>query len=207
MSAVCSRGRTAFPEIFRRAGGNAANLTALFDGRENDDTRLYHKLLFAARGRGLLRHTLPLVRGARHRPDGPPTQSDDIEVEKYFAVPGQDLVLRWLAPRKGRLGGHRLHDGQVQRRRRPADAPPPQRQRVLWRLQQGRQPVAAFGRGHQMVHRLAGGARGQPVYSARLFITASAASARTSARPMSAPTASGGRITMRGAPTGGGCPG
>lgn len=39
-----------FAEIFRRAGGNAANLTALFDGKENDDTRLYHKLLLQREG-------------------------------------------------------------------------------------------------------------------------------------------------------------
>ena len=39
-----------FAEIFRHAGGNAANLTALFDGRENDDTRLYHKLLLQREG-------------------------------------------------------------------------------------------------------------------------------------------------------------
>lgn len=39
-----------FAEIFRRAGGNAANLAALFDGRENDDTRLYHKLLLQREG-------------------------------------------------------------------------------------------------------------------------------------------------------------
>ena len=36
---------------------------------------------------------------------GHPHQSDDIEVEKYFAVPGQDLVLRWLAPEKDGLAG------------------------------------------------------------------------------------------------------
>ena len=87
-----------FAEIFRRAGGNAANLTALFDGRENDDTRLYHKLLLQREGevyygtlsRWCKAHGIGLM--------GHPHQSDDIEVENYFAVPGQDLVLRWLAP-------------------------------------------------------------------------------------------------------------
>ena len=116
-----------FAEIFRRAGGNAANLTALFDGRENDDTRLYHKLLLQREG------------------------------EVYYGT-----LSRWCKAHGIGLMG--------QRRRRAADAPPPQRQRVLWRLQQGRQPVAAFGRGHQVVHRLAGGARGQPVYPARLLL-------------------------------------
>lgn len=94
-----------FAEIFRRAGGNAANLTALFDGRENDDTRLYHKLLLQREGevyygtlsRWCEAHGIGLM--------GHPHQSDDIEVEKYFAVPGQDLVLRWLAPEKDGLAG------------------------------------------------------------------------------------------------------
>lgn len=94
-----------FSEIFRRAGGNAANLTALFDGRENDDTRLYHKLLLQREGevyygtlsRWCKAHGIGLM--------GHPHQSDDIEVEKYFAVPGQDLVLRWLAPEKDGLAG------------------------------------------------------------------------------------------------------
>ena len=94
-----------FAEIFRHAGGNAANLTALFDGRENDDTRLYHKLLLQREGevyygtlsRWCEAHGIGLM--------GHPHQSDDIEVEKYFAVPGQDLVLRWLAPEKDGLAG------------------------------------------------------------------------------------------------------
>ena len=94
-----------FAEIFRRAGGNAANLAALFDGRENDDTRLYHKLLlqregevyYGALSRWCEAHGIGLM--------GHPHQSDDIEVEKYFAVPGQDLVLRWLAPEKDGLAG------------------------------------------------------------------------------------------------------
>ena len=94
-----------FAEIFRRAGGNAANLAALFDGKEKDDTRLYHKLLLQREGevyygtlsRWCKAHGIGLM--------GHPHQSDDIEVEKYFAVPGQDLVLRWLAPEKDGLAG------------------------------------------------------------------------------------------------------
>lgn len=94
-----------FAEIFRRAGGKAANLAALFEGRENDDTRLYHKLLLQREGevyygtlsRWCKAHGIGLM--------GHPHQSDDIEVEKYFAVPGQDLVLRWLAPEKDGLAG------------------------------------------------------------------------------------------------------
>ena len=107
-----------FSEIFRRAGGNAANLTALFDGRENDDTRLYHKLLLQREGEVYYGTLSRWCGGARHRSDGPPHQSDDIEVEKYFAVPGQGSGAALARPRKGRLGGYGFHHGQVQRRRR-----------------------------------------------------------------------------------------
>ena len=36
---------------------------------------------------------------------GHPHQSDDIEVQKYFHVPGQDLVLRWVSPETGGVTG------------------------------------------------------------------------------------------------------
>ena len=36
---------------------------------------------------------------------GHPHQSDDIEVEKYFHVPGQDLVYRWVSPEGGGTSG------------------------------------------------------------------------------------------------------
>ena len=36
---------------------------------------------------------------------GHPHQSDDIDVQQYFHIPGQDLALRWVAPEKGGLEG------------------------------------------------------------------------------------------------------
>lgn len=94
-----------FAEVFRQAGGKPENLAALFAGKENDDTRLYRALLLQREGevyygtlsRWCRAHGIGLM--------GHPHQSDDIEVEPYFAVPGQDLVLRWLAPEKDGLAG------------------------------------------------------------------------------------------------------
>ena len=94
-----------FEEEFLRNGGVLANLTALFVNTENDDTRLYQKLILKREGEVYYRklsqwctaHDIGLM--------GHPHQSDDIEVESYFAVPGQDLVLRWLAPEKDGLSG------------------------------------------------------------------------------------------------------
>lgn len=94
-----------FATLFVSAGGDLTGLTALFRKEENADTALYHKMILAresevyygslskwctAHGIGLMGH---------------PHQSDDIEVEKYFEIPGQDLVLRWLAPEKDGLEG------------------------------------------------------------------------------------------------------
>lgn len=94
-----------FSRLFAEAGGNPANLTALFDGVENEDTRLYHKMLLAREGevyygalsRWCCTHNIALM--------GHPERSDDIEVERYFHIPGQDMVLRWVAPEKGGLVG------------------------------------------------------------------------------------------------------
>lgn len=94
-----------FARLFTAAGGDLANLTALFIGEENDDTRLYRKMLleregevyYGALSRWCSDHGIALM--------GHPERSDDIEVERYFHIPGQDMVLRWVAPEKGGLAG------------------------------------------------------------------------------------------------------
>lgn len=94
-----------FADCFTAAGGCLQNLTALFRHEENADTALYHKLLLQREGEvyyGKLSawctaHGIALM--------GHPHRSDDIEVEAYFGVPGQDLVLRWVAPETGGLSG------------------------------------------------------------------------------------------------------
>ena len=90
-----------FSEIFCKAGGNLAGLTGLFTGEENEDTALYRHLIlkreekvyYASLSRWCAQHRIALM--------GHPHQSDDIEVEKYFHIPGQDLVFRWVSPEKG----------------------------------------------------------------------------------------------------------
>lgn len=94
-----------FAALFVAEGGDLSGLTVLFQGKENADTDLYHKLIlqresevyYGSLSRWCAAHGIGLM--------GHPHQSDDIEVEKYFAVPGQDLVLRWLAPEKDGLAG------------------------------------------------------------------------------------------------------
>lgn len=105
-SAVGRNARTPFPwtagfaRLFAEKGGELAELTALFEGGTNDSTRLYERLILEREGEVYYRrlsewcaaHGIALV-GHQHR-------SDDIELERWFQVPGQDLALRWVAPER-----------------------------------------------------------------------------------------------------------
>ena len=90
-----------FDEVFTRAGGRLEELEGLFTGEETDGVRLYRRLIleresqvyYLSLSRWCAGHGIALM--------GHPHQSDDIEVERYFHIPGQDLVLRWIAPEKG----------------------------------------------------------------------------------------------------------
>ena len=89
-----------FEAVFTDAGGQIAGLTGLFTGERNPDTELYHRLIldresnvyYKSLSQWCEKHGIALM--------GHPHQSDDIEVERYFHIPGQDMVLRWVAPEK-----------------------------------------------------------------------------------------------------------
>ena len=92
-----------FEKEFTEKGGNLRDLEALFSGVDNDGTRLYDKLV--------LQRELDIYYGSLHKfcKDhgvalmGHPHFGDDIELEKCFDIPGQDMVLRWIAPEKDYL--------------------------------------------------------------------------------------------------------
>lgn len=94
-----------FENDFVAAGGDLRGLTALFRGEENKDTALYRKIIlerertvyYEALSNWCAEHNIALM--------GHPHKSDDIELEQYFHIPGQDLVLRWLGPEKDSLAG------------------------------------------------------------------------------------------------------
>lgn len=94
-----------FADLYTRCGGELRDLEALFTGEENAGTRLYHRLILDREGevyygrlsRWCEAHGVALM--------GHPHQSDDIEVERYFHVPGQDLVYRWVSPETGGTAG------------------------------------------------------------------------------------------------------
>ncbi len=94
-----------FEKLFEKSGGRLEGLADLFTGRENEDTALYRRLIreleeknyYAPLSVWCASHGIALM--------GHPHQSDDIEVEKYFHIPGQDLVFRMVSPEKGDLTG------------------------------------------------------------------------------------------------------
>lgn len=81
--------------------GRLEELEGLFRGEENATTRIYHKLIkkhlretYYARLSGWCEsHGISLM--------GHPEMSDDVEEEYYFHIPGQDLIMRRVAPESG----------------------------------------------------------------------------------------------------------
>ncbi len=94
-----------FADLFRQSGGHLEGLTGLFTGEENPDTALYRRLIlqresevyYAPLSRWCEEHGIALT--------GHPHQSDDIEVERFFHIPGQDLVFRMVSPERGGTEG------------------------------------------------------------------------------------------------------
>ena len=92
---------TGMEEEILAENGKLEELEALFDGRENRTTRIYHKLIkkhlreiYYARLSGWCEaHDISLM--------GHPEASDDVEEEFYFHIPGQDLIMRRVAPETG----------------------------------------------------------------------------------------------------------
>ena len=93
-----------FEDDFVRAGGKLEALAGLFTGEDNESTVLYRKMIFdrelevyyASLHRFCEEHGIALM--------GHPHRGDDIECERYFDIPGQDMVLRWIAPEGDPLG-------------------------------------------------------------------------------------------------------
>lgn len=114
-----------FEKDFAEAGGVLEALAALYTGEENESTKLYQQMIFqreqeiyyGSLQRFCQEHGIALM--------GHPHRGDDIECEKYFDVPGQDVVWRWVAPEVDGLAGHESAQGKcssdaarIQKRRR-----------------------------------------------------------------------------------------
>lgn len=101
-----------FENDFVAAGGRLEELEGLFIGEENTSTALYRKMIFdreldvyyASLSRFCTEHGIALM--------GHPHSGDDIECERYFDIPGQDMVLRWIAPERDPLSGAESAQGK-----------------------------------------------------------------------------------------------
>ena len=101
-----------FEDDFTAAGGVLEELAGLFDGTENSSTALYRKMIFK-RELDVYYHSLSLFcKDHNIALMGHPHSGDDIECERYFDIPGQDMVLRWVAPEKDPLSGAESAQGK-----------------------------------------------------------------------------------------------
>ena len=90
---------------FEAAGGNPDGLWALFDKEQNKATAFYREFIkqrlnniyYKSLSDWCAAHDIALM--------GHPAESADIDEEKYFHIPGQDLVFRWVSPEKGGTKG------------------------------------------------------------------------------------------------------
>lgn len=94
-----------FTDLFLQSGGHPEGLVGLFTNEENGDTALYRRLIlqresevyYAPLSRWCEAHGIALT--------GHPHQSDDIEAERFFHIPGQDLVFRMVSPERSGTEG------------------------------------------------------------------------------------------------------
>ena len=84
-------------------GGNIKKLEGLFTGEENPTTVLYRRLVkrhlrenfYSQLSNWCSEHGIAFM--------GHPAESDDVEEELYFQIPGQDLIMRRVVPKTGGL--------------------------------------------------------------------------------------------------------
>ena len=94
----------ALSDLIKR-GGKPEQLSALFNNQTNETTVIYKKLIsekinstyYQKLYNWCERHNIALM--------GHPSKSDDIDEERYFHVPGQDVVLRRIGPETGGTNG------------------------------------------------------------------------------------------------------
>ena len=95
-----------FEDELEKQGVKIPELRALFDGSKNESTEKYHKMIrrrfnevyYKKISAWCEKHGIALT--------GHPAKSDDIDEQKYFQIPGQDLVFSFVSPNKGGLHGH-----------------------------------------------------------------------------------------------------
>ena len=101
-----------FEDTIVANGGRLEALEDMFMGKTNDTVALYERLIFERENEtyyGALSswcesHGIALM--------GHPHRGDDIEMEQYFHIPGQDVVLRWIAPENNAISTYESAQGK-----------------------------------------------------------------------------------------------
>lgn len=94
-------------------GGKLSELGALFEDQENNTTRIYRALIKRHLRENFYRPLSEWCEAHGVALMGHPAESDDIEEELYFHVPGQDLILRRVEPMSGGLTGRDSVQGKL----------------------------------------------------------------------------------------------
>ena len=89
----------------KMSGGKPLELRALFENKKNTTVDIYKQIIreklnntyYKKLSNWCSSHNISLM--------GNPKDSDDIDEEQYFHIPGQDLVFRWVSPEKGSVDG------------------------------------------------------------------------------------------------------
>ncbi len=87
-----------FEDVITANGGELSDLEGLFTDEENETVLLYKKLIFEAECEVYYRSISDWCKAHNIALMGHPHFGTDIECERFFDIPGQDLVLRKVAP-------------------------------------------------------------------------------------------------------------
>ncbi len=87
-----------FEDVVTANGGELSDLEGLFTGEENETVLLYKKLVFERECDIYYKSLSDWCKAHNIAFMGHPHFGNDIECEKFFDIPGQDLVLRRVAP-------------------------------------------------------------------------------------------------------------
>ncbi|MBE7025330.1 MAG: hypothetical protein E7408_04680 [Ruminococcaceae bacterium] len=94
-----------FEDVIESLGGKLSDLEALFTGENNDTVHIYGKAVLERENEVFYKSLSAWCENHGIALMGHPHRGDDIECERFFHIPGQDLVLRWIAPEEGGLAG------------------------------------------------------------------------------------------------------
>ena len=86
-------------------GGTLSELRALFDGKTNETIKIYKRLIIERLNGTYYKKLSDWCAAHNIALMGHPKESDDIDEERYFHIPGQDLVFRLVSPEKGGVDG------------------------------------------------------------------------------------------------------